>query len=68
MLPKDISKQNMVNIMRLFSIAIGQRCSFCHVATDDLSKADFAADDKETKRKIRDLLKAILEAQKASAK
>ncbi|MGH9859750.1 MAG: hypothetical protein ACRD5F_06980 [Candidatus Acidiferrales bacterium] len=64
-LPKDISKQELVNIMKSFCFTMEQRCSYCHVATDDLSSADFAADDKEPKKKARELLRQILAAKKA---
>ena len=67
-LPKDIAKKDLVAIMKAFSQTIKQRCSFCHVATDDLSEADFPADEKETKKKARELLRMILDAQKAAAK
>lgn len=52
MLPKDISKRELVNIMRSWTGALGVRCNFCHVAKDptDLSSYDFASDDKEEKR------------------
>jgi hypothetical protein len=56
-LPKDISKPELVGIMKTFSVTLDKRCSFCHVASDDLSQADFALDEKETKRKARALLK-----------
>ncbi len=67
-LPKDISKADLVNIMKNFCFTMDQRCSYCHVATDDLSQADFAAEDKEPKKKARELLKAIFAAQKPPAK
>ena len=63
-LPKDISKRDLVRIMKSFAITMEKRCSFCHVATDDLSQADFASDDKETKKKTRELMQFILETQK----
>lgn len=66
-LPKDIAKADLVRIMRQFCFTMDQRCSYCHVATDDLSQADFAADDKEPKKKARELLKFILETQKKPA-
>ncbi len=66
-LPKDISKSNLMRIMKSFSITFEKRCSFCHVATDDLSEADFASDEKETKKKARDLLQFIRETQNKPA-
>lgn len=63
-LPKQISKPELVHIMKSFCVTFEKRCSFCHVATDDLSQADFASDEKETKKKARELLRFILETQK----
>jgi hypothetical protein len=50
-LPKDIQKQDLVKIMRGFSTSLNVRCIHCHKGDDalDLSKVDFASDDKETK-------------------
>jgi hypothetical protein len=59
-LPKTISKPELVGIMKQFCITFKVRCSYCHVATDDLSEANFAADDKSTKADARDLLRKIL--------
>jgi len=63
-LPKDISKNDLVRIMRSFCLTMEKRCSYCHVATDDLSQADFASDKKDTKNKTRELLQFILATQK----
>ena len=66
-LPKQITKPELVHIMKSFCITFEKRCSFCHVATDDLSQADFASDEKDTKKKARDLLRFILDTQKKPA-
>lgn len=66
-LPKDIAKDELVEIMRNFCFTMDQRCSYCHVATDDLSSADFPSDEKETKKKARELLRHILAAKKDSS-
>ncbi len=66
-LPKQISKPELVHIMKSFCITFEKRCSFCHVATDDLSQADFASDEKDTKKKARELLRFILDTQKKPA-
>jgi len=63
-LPKDIAKQDLVAIMKSFSFTTDQRCNFCHVATDDLSEADFPSDEKEQKKKARELLRAIFAVRK----
>ena len=60
-LPKDIAKPRLVNVMKQFSITFGVRCSYCHTVSDDLTEGSFDSDDKETKRKARELVKAILE-------
>lgn len=66
-LPKDIAKQELVDIMKNFCFTMDKRCSYCHVATDDLSSADFPSDEKETKKKARELLRLILAAKKTAA-
>jgi tetratricopeptide (TPR) repeat protein len=50
-LPKDIKKAELVAMMRGFSMALNVRCIHCHKGDDamDLSKIDFASDDKENK-------------------
>ncbi len=67
-LPKDIAKPELMRIMKGFAVTMEKRCAFCHVATDDLSQADFASDEKETKKKARDLMQFILATQKKPEK
>jgi cytochrome c553 len=56
-LPKDISKRDLVQNMRRFTAALGVRCEFCHLGEgNDLSKFDFASDDKRQKRNARLML------------
>jgi len=66
-LPKEIAKADLVRIMKSIAMTTERRCNFCHVATDDLSQANFASDEKETKRKARELFQFILETQKKPA-
>lgn len=61
MLPKDITKPKLVDVMKKFSITFGVRCSYCHAVSDDLTEGSFDSDEKETKLKARDLMKTILE-------
>jgi tetratricopeptide (TPR) repeat protein len=58
-LPKDISKREMVSIMRGFAGALGVRCKHCHVGEDpnSLEGYDFASDDPEPKRVARAMMK-----------
>lgn len=60
-LPPKITKAELLPIMKGFCITFQQRCSYCHVATDDLSSADFASDAKSNKISARELLRLIRE-------
>ncbi|HJW98693.1 MAG TPA: hypothetical protein VJ453_00940 [Terriglobales bacterium] len=59
-LPATIHKPELVAIMKNFSRIFNVRCSYCHEATDDLSRADFASDIKPQKIAARQLLADIL--------
>jgi hypothetical protein len=61
-LPKDISKPQLVSVMKQFSMTFNVRCLYCHAVSDDLTEGSFDSDEKETKRKARELLKAIYAA------
>lgn len=53
-LPKDIGKRDLINMMKGATRGLGVRCTFCHVGEgDDLSTFDFASDDKSHKVKAR---------------
>lgn len=67
-LPKDIAKKDLVDIMKSFCKTMQQRCSYCHVASDDLSMSDFPNDEKETKKNARELLRVIGATRKPAAK
>ena len=61
-LPKDISRQQLVQVMRGFTSALGVRCTYCHVnngAESDLSTFDFKADDKPAKRTARVMMNMV---------
>lgn len=60
-LPPEITKAQLLPIMKGFCKTSGQRCSYCHVASDDLSSADFASDEKPAKSAARELLRLIRE-------
>lgn len=58
-LPEDISRAQLVGIMRSFSGGTGLRCSNCHVGEEEASNFegyDFASDDKELKRVARAMM------------
>ncbi len=54
-LPKDISKKELVTIMKSFTSALGKRCAFCHVekGSDDFN---FPSDDKTEKKTARAMI------------
>ena len=60
-LPKDITKPQLISVMKQFSITFGVRCSYCHAVSDDLTTGSFDSDDKAAKQKARDLMKTIVQ-------
>ena len=49
-LPKNIGKRDLINMMKGATRGLGVRCTFCHVGEgNDLSTFDFAADEKSHK-------------------
>jgi hypothetical protein len=62
-LPKDLTRQEVVARMRLIATGLGVRCEYCHVSTtgpDGREQNDFASDDKETKKVARGMLKMVM--------
>jgi Flp pilus assembly protein TadD len=67
-LPKDMSRRQVIEIMRSFSSSLGVKCIECHVSTKPGSEhpddMDFASDqkaDKETARKMMRMVNSINE-------
>ena len=60
-LPKDITKQQLVETMKGFALGLGVRCSTCHVGEEGrpLSTYDFASDEKRTKQNARIMLAMV---------
>lgn len=58
-LPKEITKGELVGIMRDMATALGVRCKHCHVGPDNLQGMDFATDEKPTKRTARVMLRMV---------
>ena len=58
-LPKDMTRQQVTQVMRGFTAALGVRCSTCHVGEEGqpLNTYDFASDDKPMKLKAREMLR-----------
>ena len=62
-LPKDISKRDLMGVMKGFCVTMKVRCSNCHMVSDDLTEGSFSSDDKEAKVAARNLTRAILATQ-----
>ena len=61
-LPRDITRDSLVEIMRRFSLSLNVRCQYCHVGGDGISFTGvrFADDDDEDKRKAREMLRMVM--------
>lgn len=57
-LPKDITKPELIKVMRGFAGDLGVRCAHCHTAQnpEDLSTFNWASDQKQTKLVARDMM------------
>ena len=60
-LPKTISRQELLSTMRGFALGLGVRCTYCHVGEEGqpLSTYKFASDDKRTKRVARVMIDMV---------
>jgi len=61
-LPKDMSMQEIHDVMRVYSKSLGVHCDFCHVNHEvegQKPKMDFAADDKPEKEIARDMIRMV---------
>ena len=70
-LPKDITKAQLVQTMKSFAQSTGMRCVACHVSSDpndrqgnDLSKINFADDSKKNKKIARLMLEMTMRMNK----
>lgn len=62
-LPKDTEPRALILMMRGFTQGLGVRCQHCHVYQgdnpDDLTKFDFASDNKVAKQTARTMLRMV---------
>lgn len=56
-LPENTTGEELSNVMRSFTSALGVRCSFCHVGQGPLSEYDFVTDEKQAKEKTRVMMR-----------
>ena len=60
-LPRDISRGDLVDVMRGFSLSLGVRCQYCHVGGDGRSfqGVEFDKDDDPHKRQARFMMEMV---------
>ncbi|MEP7326578.1 MAG: c-type cytochrome [Gemmatimonadota bacterium] len=60
-LPADITRPQLLQVMRGFALGLGVRCQFCHVGQEGapFSTFDFKSDEKPTKRTARVMLRMV---------
>ena len=60
-LPRSITRENLLDTMKLFSQSLGVRCTHCHVGEEGqpLSTFDFASDAKPKKQVARKMLAMV---------
>jgi len=60
-LPKNISRDRLVETMRGFSFSLAERCEYCHAGKDSPSLAgmDFASDRRDAKRTAREMMRMV---------
>ena len=61
-LPKTISRPELEDVMRNFSMALGVRCDACHAQAKNAERPgelDFASDEKEMKETARKMMKMV---------
>ena len=64
-LPKDISEAKLDSIMQTYNIALGVKCSFCHVPVKNIADSlDYASDAEPMKENARDMMRMTIEINK----
>ena len=59
-MPKDITPQALIGVMKQFCFDLSIRCEHCHVGEgNDLSKFDFASDERPAKTTARAMIKMV---------
>lgn len=60
-LPHDITRPELIEVMKGFTRGLGVRCQHCHVGEEGmpLDEFDFASDEKEMKRQARVMLEMV---------
>src|SRR5260221_10690161 len=56
-LPKDISREQLLGTMRGFTAGLGVQCNYCHIQEGRGGRNDFATDEKQPKKAARVMMK-----------
>ena len=56
-LPKDMDRAQLIGVMKNFTVALGVKCTHCHVETD--GKLDPASDGKQEKETARAMIRMV---------
>src|SRR5438067_532489 len=67
-LPKDISDEKLDSIMHSYNIALGEKCTFCHVTvtyfTGKNDSLDYASDKEPMKESARNMIRMMIDINK----
>lgn len=61
-----LPQSQLIPVMNYFAATMGRRCNFCHV--NNAGQWDYASDEKKEKNTAREMIKMVLELNKASFK
>lgn len=67
-LPQDISDAKLDSIMNSYTIALGQKCNFCHVPFNPImpDKLDYASDKDPMKEEARKMMRMTIDINKTN--
>lgn len=64
-LPKDISDAKLDSIMKTYNIALGVKCSFCHVPLKNMPDSlDYVSDAEPMKDNAREMMRMVIDINK----
>jgi tetratricopeptide (TPR) repeat protein len=55
-IPKDTSREQVIQVMQAFTQSLGVQCNYCHVQEGRGGRNDFASDEKQTKKTARQMM------------
>ncbi len=66
-IPDTVKGSQLRQIMRRFSFALGEQCSYCHARAEDGDGLDFESDANDRKRVAREMIKLVRHVNQVSA-